>query len=174
MFAKTLKTVMLKTATVTSSKLGMTADRIGQGLRASNAYPMDNLSQGQIPMPHNPAPEQVRVRQLSSTRMLMQPRAGDDAVPPASSVGCPSSPGFTAVRFASPTVVSLTGWQRMIRTAATGRQLTVCLSATDSWANFPGNPRRDDRFGSDCQSPNRDCDKQIAKREVNPATAAKK
>ena len=174
MFAKTLKTVMLKTATVTSAKLGTSADRIGQGLRASNAYPMDNLSQGQIPMPHNPAPEQVRDRQLSSTQMRKQLRAGDGAVPPASSVGCPSSPGFTAVKFASPVALSLTGWQRRIQTAATGRQLTVCLFAQDSRANFPGNPRRDDRFGSDCQSPSRDCDKQIAKREANPATAAKK
>jgi hypothetical protein len=174
MFAKTLKTVMTKTATVAGVKLVTTADRIGLGLRASNAYPMDNLSQGQIPLPPNPAPEQVRAEQLSSTHMRKLMRAGDGAMPPASSVGCPSSPGFTAVTFASPSALSLTGWQRMIQTAATGRQLSVCLSATDSRANFPGNPRRDDRFGSDCQSPSRDCDKQIAKREVNPATAAKK
>ncbi|HEV3438855.1 MAG TPA: hypothetical protein VG122_15925 [Gemmata sp.] len=174
MIAKTLMTVVLKTVTVTSVKLATTADRIGQGLRSSNAYPMDNLSAGQNPLPPNPEPEQVRVRQLSSTHMRKQMRAGDGAVPPASSVGCPSSPGFTAVRFAFLSALSLTGWQRATQTAATGRTHKVCLFADPSRANFPGNPGHDDRFGSDCQSPDRNSDKQIAIRGVSSAAIAKK
>ena len=69
MFAKTLRTVVQKTAKVTGVKLGVPADRIGQGLRASNAYPTDNLSPGPLPLPQNPEPEQVPVQQLSAMRM---------------------------------------------------------------------------------------------------------
>ena len=174
MIAKTLKTVVLKTVTVTSLKLAAPADRIGQGLRASNAYPMDNLSLGQNPLPLNPEPEQVRVRQMSKTQMRKQMRAGDRAVPPTSSVGCPSSPGFTAVSVTSLNALSLAGWQRATKTVATGRTQKVCLFAEHGRANFPGDLDHDDRFGSDCQSPNRNSDKQIAIRGVNPAAIAKK
>lgn len=174
MIAKTLKTVMLKTVTVTSAKLGTPADRIGLGLSASNAYPMDNLSLGQFPKPQNPEPEQVGVQQLSSTHMRMQMRVGNRAVPPASLAGCPSVPGSRAVRFTSPRAISVSGWHRATQTAATGRTQTVCLSADPNRANFPGDLRHDDRFGSDCQSPNRNSDKQIAKRGVSLEVAAKK
>ena len=95
---KTLKTLVLKTATVTSVKLATPADRIGLGLVGSTAYPMDNLSQGQIPLPPNPVPEQARVRQLSTSQMRKQMRAGDQAMPPASSAGSPCSPGSSAGR----------------------------------------------------------------------------
>ena len=61
---KTLKTLVLETATVTGVKLATPADRIGLGLGVVLAYPMDNLSQGLFPMPHNPEPEQVRSRQV--------------------------------------------------------------------------------------------------------------
>jgi hypothetical protein len=174
MIAKTLKTVVLKTVSVTSSMLATTADRIGQGLRASNAYPTDNLSLGQNLLPPNPEPEQVRVRQLSSPHMRKRMRAGDRAVLPTSSVGCPSSPGFTAVRFVWLTATSQTEWQRAIQTAATGRPQTVRLLADLSRAYFPGDLGHADRFGCDCQSPNRNSDKQIAKRAVSSATTAKK
>jgi len=169
---KTLKTVLLKTATVTSAKLGTPADRIGLGLRASSAYPMDNLSSGQIPLPHNPEPEQPRAEQLSRTQMQMQMRAGDVAKPPASLAGCPSSPGFTAVTFAS-SFTRLAAWQRTTQTAATSRSQTDCLSAV-SRESFPGNLSRDDRFGCDCQSPDRDSDKQIAIRKADSAVIAPK
>jgi hypothetical protein len=174
MFAVTLMTVVLKTATVTSLMLGTPADRIGQGLRASTAYPMDNLSSGQIPLPHNPEPEQARVQQLSSSQMRKQMRAGDRAVPPASLAGCPSVPGFTAVSFTSGFAGSLAGWQYATQTAATSRTATVCLSAAVSRVGFPGDLSRDDRSGSDCQSPDRDSDKQIAIRKANPAEIATK
>jgi len=171
---KTLMTLVLKTANVTSAKLGTPADRIGLGLRASNAYPMDNLSSGQIPLPHNPEPEQPRVQQLSSPYMRKQMRDGDRAVPPASLAGCPSVPGFTAVTLVPSSAISLAGWQRTTQTAATSRSQQDCLSAGDSRASFRGNPGRDDRFGSDCQSPNRDSDKQIATRKANSAVIAPK
>jgi hypothetical protein len=171
---KTLMTLVLKTANVTSVKLGTPADRIGLGLRASSAYPMDNLSSGQNPLPHNPEPEQPRAEQLSSSQMRKQMRAGDRAVPPASLAGCPSVPGFTAVSFASSFAQSLTGWQRATQTAATGRTQTVCLSAVVSRVSYPGDLSRDDRYGSDCQSPDRKCDKQIAIRKANPTEIATK
>jgi hypothetical protein len=170
---KTLKTVLLKTVNVTSAKLGTPADRIGLGLRASSAYPMDNLSSGQIPLPHNPEPEQPRAEQLSRAQMRMQMRAGDDAMPPASLAGCPSSPGFTAVTFASPFAVSLADWQRTTQTAATSRSQTDCLSAV-SRESYPGDLSRDDRFGCDCQSPDRNSDKQIAIRKADSAVIAPK
>jgi hypothetical protein len=171
---KTLKTLVLKTATVTSKKLSTPADRIGQGLGTSTAYPMDNLSSGQIPLPHNPEPEQVRVRQLSSTQMRMQMRADDKAVPPASLAGCPSAPGLTAVTFASRSAVPLTGWRGATQTAATSRTQAVCLPAAHSRASFLGDFSRDDRFGSDCQSPDRNSDKRITNRKANSIVIAAK
>jgi hypothetical protein len=170
---ETLKTVLLQTVTVTSAKLGTPADRIGQGLRASATYSTDNLSQGQIPLPHNPAPEQVRVRQLSSPYMRKQMRAGKLAAPPAGSVGCPSAPGFTAVTFVSRSAISQADWQSTTQTAATSRPQVVGLS-TASRASFPGSFGRDDRFGSDCQSPSRNSDKQIATRKPDSAVIAPK
>jgi hypothetical protein len=164
MVPTTLTTVVLKTVTVTGVKLGTPADRIGQGLvvTTANAYPTDNLSPGLFPMPHNPEPESARERQLLSAmhmRKQMQARADGDAVPPASSAGCPSAPGFTAGRFVwscgdSPS----TGWRPTTRT---GR------------ASFPGDLRHDDRLGSDCQSPERFSGKRIARWEECPAAAGK-
>ena len=171
---KTLKTALLKTVNVTSVKLGTPADRIGLGVGASTAYPMDNLSLGQIPMPHNPEPEKARDRQLSSTHMRKQMRAGNRAVPPASLAGCPSSPGLTAVTFALRSAVFLADWQSTTRTAATSRTETVCLRAANSRASFPGDSGRDDRCGSDCQSPRRNSDKQIANRKACSAVIAPK
>jgi hypothetical protein len=174
MIAKTLKTVLLKTANVTGVKLVTPADRIGLGLRASLAYSTDNLSLGQNPQPQNPELEQPGEQPLSTEQMPMHLHAGDGDAPPAGSAGCPSTPGFTAVTFGSASAVSLTGWRRTIRAAATSRAPKACSFARDGRANFPGDPRRDMRPGSDCQSPGRVSDKRNAKREVNPATAAKK
>lgn len=168
MVAKTLKTLVLKTETVTGVKLGTPADCIGQGLVAStvNAYPTDNLSRGDIPMPPNPEPESVRSRQLSAMQMHQQ--TDGDAVPPASSVGCPSAPGVTAGRFAWSVVASpVTGWRQATRTAAD-------RSADPSRASFPGDRRHDDRLGCDCQSPDRLAGKRIASRERGSAAAVGK
>jgi hypothetical protein len=48
--ATTLKTLVLKTATVASVKLASPADRIGLG-RVVATYPAEVLSQGQFPLP---------------------------------------------------------------------------------------------------------------------------
>ena len=178
MVPTTQKTVVLKTVTVAGVKLVTPADRIGQGLVApnANAYPTDNLSPGQIPMPHNPEPESARERQLSAMQMRkqMQAPADGDAVPPASSAGCPSAPGFTAGRFvwlfgANP----IAGW-RPTRTAAAGSTRAVRLIADPSRASIPGDLRHDDRIGCDCQSPDRLSGKQITRWEECPAAAAGK
>jgi hypothetical protein len=166
---KTLKTLVLKTATVTGVKPAAPADRIGLGLDVVRAYPMDNLSQGLFPMPHNPEPEQVRSRQLSAMQPRMRWQAGDDAVPPAGSAGC--FPGASAVRFASISATRFTGWQRTRRTAATGRNRVVVTSRT----RVPGERRHNNRLGRDCQSPDRLRDKRtFAKRSVSSIAAAGK
>ena len=94
-----LKTEQTKTVTVTGVKLVASADRIGLGFGAVLAYPADNLSRGQFPLPHNPEPEQLRSRQdESATQMRKQMRTGEsDAVPPAGPAGC-LTPGSSAVR----------------------------------------------------------------------------
>jgi len=183
---KTLMTLVLKTVTVTGVKLAIPADRIGQGLGVAPAYPTDNLSPGQNPMPHNPEPEQVRSwQELSAMHLQMQMRPGDDAMPPASSAGCPSAPGLSADRFESFGAALFgsecakhaklsNGWQRTTRTAATGRTREVCRFADLSRASFPGDLRHNDRLGSDCQSPDRFSDKRIATRELSLAATAGK
>jgi len=94
-----LKTEQTKTVTVTGVKLVASADRIGLGFGTALAYPTDNLSRGQFPLPHNPEPEQLRSRQdESAPQMRKQMRTGEsDAVPPAGPAGC-LTPGSTAVR----------------------------------------------------------------------------
>jgi hypothetical protein len=174
MFAKTLKTTTLKTAMMTSFQLAIPAVRIGQGLRASTAYPTDHLSPGPLSAPQNPEPEQARVWQLSAEQMRKQMRMGNRAVPPASLAGCPSAPGFSAVMFASPTVVSQLGWQRVMQSSTSGGTSLFRLPVDPSRTNFPGALSRLNRFGRDCQSPNRDSDKQRTIRGVSSAATAKK
>ena len=80
-----LKTEQTKTVTVAGVKLVTPADRIGLGFGTVLAYPADNLSRGQFPLPPNPEPEQLRSRQdQSAPHMRKQMRTGEsDAVPPA-------------------------------------------------------------------------------------------
>jgi hypothetical protein len=164
---KTLKTRVLKTATVNSVKLLTPADRIGLGFGVA-AYPAGNQSQGLFPMPHNPVPEQVRPREeLSAMRMHPHSHASDP-VPPAGSAGL--IPGRSARRFA-PRAASFTSWRtRSTRTAAVGRS----LFAVPSQADCPRDLRHNDRLESDCQSPDRSSDKRIATWEVCPSAAAGK
>jgi hypothetical protein len=174
------KTLVSKTASVASVKLTTPADRIGLGRVVANAYPTDNLSQGQFPLPRNPEPEQVRSRQSSSvTRMRKQMRAAADTVPPASSVGCLRVPVSSAVRsVVSFTANPLTGWQ-----PATGRTAAAGRSASDRGSRLPADPsqarvqgalRSDHRLGSDCQSPDRRTDKRgTATERVLAATTRK-
>jgi hypothetical protein len=170
---KTLKTLVLKTATVTGVKPATPADRIGLGLGVA-AYPTDNLSRGNS-MPHNPEPEQVRSREeLSTKRMRERSRVGGDTVPPAGRPGCPSVPGVTASRFASTRVPPFSAWRATTRTAAAGRTREVHLHAAPGLADFPRDLRHSDRLGSDCQSPDRFSGKRNATRGVCPAAAAGK
>jgi hypothetical protein len=164
---KTLKTLVLKTATATGVKLAAPADRIGLGFGV--AYPMDNLSQGHFPMPHNPEPEQVRSRQLSELLPRMRWQSGC-AVPPTGSAGC--FPGVSAVRFTSSTG-PLTG-RVATRTAAIDRTLAVSRLADPSRTHVPGDSCHHDRLGRDCQSPDRSRDKRIATRGVSSAATAGK
>ena len=68
-----------------------------------------------------------------------------------------STPGASAVRFASCNASRFTGWQRTTRTAATGRNRVAVTSRT----HVPGDLRHHDRLGSDCQSPDRLGDKRM-------------
>jgi hypothetical protein len=173
MFA-TLKT-MPKTALVTSTKLATPADRIGLGFGV--AYPTDNLSPGQFPMPHNPEPEQVRSREtLSEMQPRMRVHLDGDAVPPAGSAGC--VPGCSAVRFGSLRALTLTGWQRTTRATVGGSTRTtseVRLAAETSRTDFRDDLRHDDRSGRDCQSLRRTSGKrEIVSRRVGSASTAAK
>jgi hypothetical protein len=145
MFVKTLKTVVLKTVTVTSWKLGTPADRIGLGRVGdqSNTCSMDNLSRGAFPMPPYPESESARTRRLS---LLKRQHADGFAVPPASSVGCSGVPGGLADGF---------GLAASSRSWRTPTQPAAKRFAESSQAMLSGDCSWDDRLGSDCQSPDR-------------------
>ena len=186
MALKTLKTLVLKTATVAGVKLVTPADRIGLGLgtASATAYPTDNLSPGQIPLPPNPEPERARSRQeLSAMQMRKQMPAATLAVPPGGplgATGCFRSPGLSADRSTSTSASSVRSWQPATRTTASGRSFTGCRFAELSRVHVPGDLCHsvDDRLGRDCQSPDRSTGKQVAKlftqREVVSAAAAGK
>jgi hypothetical protein len=205
MTVKTLKTLVLKTATVTGVKLVTPADRIGLGFGTVLAsYPTDNLSPGLLPMPHNPEPEQVRSRQeLSVMQMHKHLQAAESTVAslalprvrarvrPTGSAGCIwfRVPGLTAGRFALCGSRSLfrthvqelvlesgRSWQPQptTRTVATSRTDRFSSLADPSRVHVPGDQRPHDRFGCDCQSPDRYADTRIAIRNVCSAAAAGK
>jgi hypothetical protein len=166
---KTLKTLVLKTATVTGVKPATPADRIGLGLVvAYPAHPTDNLSPGHFSMPQNPEPNQVRSRQLSAMQPRMRWQDGD-VVPPAGPAGC--FLGVSAVRSTSISARPFTGW-RATRTAASGR--AFCRFADPSRTHVPGDVHHHDRLGRDCQSPDRLGDKRLATRGVSSAATAGK
>lgn len=166
---KTLENQVQKTATVTGVKPAAPADRIGLGCGFAATYPTDNLSPGLFPMPHNPAPEQARSREeLSTMPSRMRWPSGGDTRTPAGSTGC--FPGTPAVWFALPRASRFTGWQRTMRTAATGR----CRLADPGRTHDSGDLRPDNRLGRDCQSPDRFRDKRVATRIVSSTAIAGK
>jgi hypothetical protein len=193
---KTLKTLVLKTAKVTSVKLLTPADRIGQGFDFAYPSPTDNLSHGHVPVPvpNNPEPEQVRSRQLSAMRMQqkLQQYQADGEVAAPTGLGRPGCiPGSSTGRFAASTATTLTtkrtSW-RATRTTATveGRAnashtSVVCHSSVTSRASFPSDLRncRHDRIGCDCQSlrrlsgTNGKSEKRVV-REISPIAAVGK
>jgi hypothetical protein len=145
-----LKTVKM-TAMMVSAKLTVPADRIGLGIGLGQANPMDSLSLGRFPKPHNPEPEQFRSRQGQSetqtpTRMCTD---GSDTVPPASLVGY-LPPGSSADRVSWP--VSTTDPSRSCNPK-------VCVRV---------------RLGSDCQSLARLDSKQALAGKTTPAAIAGK
>lgn len=148
-----LKTVMTKTATVTSFALVTPADRIGLGFGAAAlAYPADNLSLGHFPSPNNPEPEQLRSRQVGSVgaQMRKQMRTGvPDAVPPASLAGS-LTPGSSAHR---------TSWQITATGTGRNRDPKACARISDR---------------CDCQSHVQISDKRALQRVASSAAAAGK
>jgi hypothetical protein len=170
MALKTLKTVLLKTVSV-SVKLPTPADRIGLGLVAATTHPAEFLSRGRIPSPPNPAPEPYSGPRQESTAMRMreQTRAVATAAAPAGSAGCPV-PGSSARRpvpsFSRPSL----GWRVTAKWApATGRLVTATAGLTGtgtttpvgggSRTGFPGFSGLRNRIGRDCQSPDRNDDR---------------
>jgi hypothetical protein len=156
-----LKTQVLKTATVSSVKLLTPADRIGQGL-ACVVYPADVLSPGQFPLPHNPGsePNSGSRQELSATLMFAHQPAMATAVPPAGPAGCPV-PGCSAHRRPWSASRLDSRWRMEGKRPA-------------SRASFPAVPSHPSRSGRDCQSPDRRDDRRPAIREAAPAAAAGK
>jgi hypothetical protein len=179
MASTTLKTLVLKTATVGSVKLLTPADRIGLGLATVVAtnYPAEHLSPGQFPLPHHPEPEPGSgSRQASSVVQGSQsPEAmAVPAVPPASSAGCPV-PG-SSVRCGpwSFTWLPAFGWRVTAnRAAAGGRRSTDAMSGMRTPADGASraSTHADDRLcrrnGRDCQSPDRHEDEKPAMANPN-------
>jgi hypothetical protein len=158
-----LKTVLTKTATMTGVTLAIPADRIGLGFGPATAlYPTDSLSQGRFLAPQNPEPEQLRSRHgQSAVQMRKQMRASLPAVvPPASSAGC-VPPGSSAGRVSWSLTV---GASRSVSATNPGRnrfpKAHACVVRS--------------RIGCDCQSPDRQDDKQALPWETAPAATAKK
>jgi hypothetical protein len=127
MAATTLKSLVLKTATVGSVKLPAPADRIGSGATAVNMPPANSLSQGQFFQPRLPVRERIGLRQEVAA-MRYQPAP----VAPTSSVGSVS--GTSACRCLS----------------------ALHADKRKSWPDHPWSLKADSRLGRDCQSPDRD------------------
>ena len=156
--ATTLKTLVLKTATVKSVKLGTPADRIGLGRMAVAMYPADVLSSGQFPMPPRPDSNSNPDghRQALSADLMREHRAEMAASEPPASLAGRDVPGSSAHRWPA----SFT---------------QTCVKPTKrsmSRVSFPAVSCVCERIG-DCQSPDRRDDRQTASmRETNPTAAA--
>jgi hypothetical protein len=158
-----LTTALTKTATMTGVTLAIPADRIGLGFGAANAsYPTDSLSQGRFPAPQNPEPEQLRSRHgQSAAQMRKQLRASvPGAVPPASSAGC-LPPGSSAGRVS---------WRL---TVGSPRSASATNPSRNRFPKAHACVVRN-RLGRDCQSPDRNDDKQALTRGAGPTATAKK
>lgn len=154
----TLKTLVLKTATVGSVKLATPADRIGLGLAMVATHSADVLSRGQFPLPSNPVPNVGSgERQVPSVEQLPQQMpAMATAEPPAGPAGCLSAPGSTAFR---------RPWSFAARPFAGWRSSTKRTGRTSS------HPRAGllSRFERDCQSHDRRDDRSAASAQRYPS-----
>jgi hypothetical protein len=157
----TLKTLVLKTVTASGVKLPAPAKRIGLGFSVVADYPMDLLSSGQFPLPHNPEPEQgPGSRQVPSTMHGHEPmHEMATTAAPASTAGCLNVPGSVSVRSeCSRSRLALTGWRDASK--RTGR------------AKPPASAGRLIRIGSDCQSPGRNDDRLARARRARVSARA--
>jgi hypothetical protein len=173
----TLKTLVLKTAQVTSVKLSTPADRIGLGFGVAYPNPTDNLSLGQIPSPPNPVSEAVREREVLSAMPMplpQQTQSGDATVTRTSSAGCPGSSGVSAGWLASRSASPFTEWRETMRAAAASRAHGARLHADPSRDDSSRDLRHGERLGRDCQSLRPLADKRGATREVVSAATAGK
>jgi len=176
---KTLKTLVLKTATVGSVKLTTPADRIGLGFAAVATYPAEVLSSGQFPLPLNPAPEpNVGPRQeLLAMQMHEQMHAEAIAVAPAGPAGC-LFPGSTArSRPWSWLWSPAEGTRVTAKRAAAGRHTSTSgltggsrgLPVDTGRSRFSGFTGRQHPVGRDCQSPDRDDDRRTPDARRSPS-----
>lgn len=148
--ATTLKTLVLKTATVTSVKLGTPADRIGLGRKAVATYPAVVLSPGHLPMPERPSNPDGHWQALSAHSMRMA-----TAMPPASSAGRAGS-----------------GSSARQRPQSFPQTCVKPTKRPTSRVSFPAVSCVRERIG-DCQSSDRRNDRDAAKtRETTPTLAA--
>jgi len=125
MAATTLKSLVLKTATVGSVKLPTPADRIGSGATVVNMPPANFLSQGQSFQPRLPVRERIGSREVAAMRYQPAPMA-------------PTGP-----------VGSFSG------TSACRRSAALHAAKHADWADHPWSLEAGSRLGRDCQSPDR-------------------
>ena len=143
MAAKTLKSLVLKTATVAGVKPTTPADRIGSGAAAVVLPPANFLSQGRTFLPRLPNPNRVRPQEV--TAMRYEPTS----VAPTSLVGSVSGP--SARRRSAALLVA-----------------THAKRAGHPWSFCPS-----PRLGRDCQSPDRGNDRTDLLAAWRPTTTAR-
>jgi hypothetical protein len=125
MVATTLKSLVLKTATVGSAKLPTPADRIGTGVPAVHMPPANFLSQGQSFRPRLSIRERVGTRQ-----------------------------GVAAMRYMAAAAVVPTGPVGSFSGTRACRRLALRAKPATR-ACHPWSPSAHPRLGRDCQSPDR-------------------
>src|SRR3954452_1375279 len=143
MAVKTLKSLVLKTATVGSVKLHTPADRIGSGAAVVVMPPANFLSQGQSFLPHLPHPNRVRPQEVAAMRY--EPTS----VVPTSLVG------------------SVSG------TCARRRPAALQAAKHATRAGHPWSLWSSPRLGRDCQSPDRGADRTDRLAAWRPTTTAR-
>ena len=164
MIITTLNNLVCKTASVGFPKLTTSANRIGTGFpMVIGTHSATFLSQGYIPVPRLPEPEQVLGSRQEVTVMPLATMNSTGI--PTSSVG-----SFSGAR----------ACHHPLRMNPRTPPTTV-RSAGASRTSYPGSPDRTYRLSSDCQSPDRrlDAKDQTAKRlpaawqrKANPAAEA--
>ena len=183
---KTLKTLVLKTATVAGVKLTAKTGRIGLVVAQ---YPAEPLSQGHILVSHDPEPNadsgSRQERPAVQMREQMRP-VGATVGTSGRSAGCLSFPGSPALRPPTASLrTSTVEWRATTKRAVAAGRFAVALGSNPggstsrptcgaSVASFPVVLGLQNRLGCDCQSPDRWDDQRTTTREARYATAAGK